>query len=777
MPIEKVSKYNLVTGEDTYAQQNAQNPATSRRVIGWINDDDGSLTREWNEPKWSTAQLTNGSAIPVVYMYEFDQIDPTTGSLTRYYFAVGVIPASGSPLKPQFILKQLVAGVWTTVTVIERGSPTLAIFSSIPAFVSNVNGDNLLHISDGTFSFIFDGTQAAVPQGVGATPQFYEEGMRVQTGTFDGGVQSGPSIDASQAGTFNCSVGRYYWTTNADHAATRIHESSSSAPSASSGALVNKKVIVYQRPGLFSCVSGSPTITVTASPEAPGSNGAALVADWMFGCALYINGQFIGMIGGTAANQLTLAGASVAGVTITNGRAVICDRRATHWHVYASESDGSKIGQLLAQVPVTTMSYTDQSPFLGIAGNLFSSIFRPVRNDPPVASDIIESHKFRQWRRRDGGILPWPFVTAKPYLFSFSANEEVSSGANGNPSECSPGTATGTISDIVNENPYPEETMGIRAMKSHADALYIFSEKNCIPLYGESIDDFGLSQISAFNVGAAGPKSVISTPHGLMFVSYDKNVFLYPSSNYPWAYVPKDINVTAQLIDIGRPITKKLEAMRQDALVDVRLVYYKYGRRDWAVLTYQDTSSTGYTSLTPAPVYHTWVYDFKTKTWFEINKNIASVAVFTQSDGVQVLVGGGVDGFIYVLDDLTGSFASSGNMPTSLLRTALIDFNAPDNYHVPQYVEYEVSNPAMANDLTVNFYLDPANADSPGVPIAITMKPVKRGSNLFRGFFQGGRLCRRLMVEISAASSNVATNFGFLRGIKLASVKGPEVVG
>jgi len=99
------------------------------------------------------------------------------------------------------------------------------------------------------------------------------------------------------------------------------------------------------------------------------------------------------------------------------------------------------------------------------------------------------------------------------------------------------------------------------------------------------------------------------------------------------------------------------------------------------------------------------------------------------------------------------------------MRTALIDFKKPEIYHVFRAIEFEVDSAALANSITVNYYLDPINADSPGIPKKINMLPVDVGSNLFRGFpddNDGGTLCRRLMIEISVASD---TNSGAIRGL------------
>jgi hypothetical protein len=156
--------------------------------------------------------------------------------------------------------------------------------------------------------------------------------------------------------------------------------------------------------------------------------------------------------------------------------------------------------------------------------------------------------------------------------------------SNGAPPECNPGVSLITQSDIINADSYPDQSRFIKALKSHADALYIASEAQVFPLYGETIDDFGVSQVAAFAMGSAGRWAMESTPSGLAIVTYDKKCYLYPTSNYPWAYVPKDVNVTEQLIEIGKPLRNVLANINSAELDNVRLKYYNYQIRNWLVM-------------------------------------------------------------------------------------------------------------------------------------------------------------------------------------------------
>lgn len=889
---EKISRYNLITGEDTFASQTAQNPATSRRLLSLIPSIAGDLTRELPEPLYVPTQLPAG----VMQLYEFDRND-LSGNTVRFYFAATATQ-----------LFQNVSSAWSVVSAVGTlaGTPMFATIN------------NQLHMCDGTNNWLFDGTTwvregfripLSAPQSVtdfgGGTPTNILHpavlangwGASVRPGYFDGVFASssnvaqaysdmtafatssvgaaqaisgndGPfftfyekqhehnyggvvwsgggwtgtatanqflAVDSQVPGSYTtmpqnslvltqnsgvCGVfysldggvtwtplytfstgsadsrgrqwdqiqltpgqnlaniqlmafttsasdlvqliydvritnksmvatqgnggnfvqtTRFYWYNYADQTSTRPHEGTTSPMSAGSGTIASQDASqVFANQG-----------TITLSGTTITGVGTQFTKSAVVGDSLYATSGGIPVLVGTVTliTSDTVMTISLNGLpAVSASHYMTAPPRATHWHLYASEAESSQVGQLLAEIALPAYSYIDTSPWASQPGTLFTSISRPVRNDPSAGSSLMAVHKRRMFRRQDN----------EPNFFFFSAAEEVSSLANGNASECFPGVDVNTQSDIVNEDSYPDSSNHIRALTSHGDALYIATEKQCIPLYGETIDDFGLSQVTAFAVGTAGRFASISTPHGLVFVSYDRKVYLYPTANYPWAYVPKDVNITDSLIEIGKPQRKKFETIKSSDLDDVRLAFYQYGRRNWLLMSFQDNTSA----------YQTWVYDFDTKGWTQLQRGFTSLAVFEVSPGNKVAIGGGPDGFTYVIDDLTGTYSTAGSLPASLWRPALIDFGDPDSHHVLRYIEYELSNPLMANDITVNFYLDPQNADSPGTPRTVVMQQVF-GANLWRGFFAAdgqGTTCQRVLIEFSVASS---TNPGAFRGVKM----------
>jgi len=417
--------------------------------------------------------------------------------------------------------------------------------------------------------------------------------------------------------------------------------------------------------------------------------------------------------------------------------------------LYASESDGSKIGQFLASIPITqnlkTTPFTDESPFIDDPTNQFLPIYRPVRNDPPPPSKILETHKTRLWRIR----------TSAPNFFNYSANEEVSSGNNGDPPECVPGADTNTNSDLVNEVSFPDQSQGIRAEISHSDALYLFSERQCYPLYGQSYDDFALSQVTAFSLGIAGRFAGKSTPHGLAFISYDRKAYLYPVQSTIWSLTPQ-ANATEALNEIGKPLRNTLGDIDPTRLDEVVCEHYFYSIRDWWVLAYPNLDGT----------YSTWVWDFPTKGWFQLQRGFSSLAVFEIGNGQKVLVGGGPDGKTYVIDDQNNLYSFVGTCPQSIFRPALINFGDDSNAHRFLWIELEFSNVALQQDTTVTYWLDPNDVDNPGPGNVIQLAPIIGANRYMASPKENGVICQRMLVEVNAKAS---PNAGVIRGIKLVS--------
>lgn len=564
---------------------------------------------------------------------------------------------------------------------------------------------------------------------------------------------------------FNAVIGRTYWYTVADETAGRGTESDTSPISVSTGPVTQASIKVYPVGGNFTCSSVSPTVTVatdatTGAPPSDGSlvgltpNSTASPLTYLIGKSLWVNGTLIGTISAYTVTgsfnylaTLTLTGNAAA--SITAGYAVIGDPRTTHWHVYGSESEGSKIGQFLASIPVTqnlkSTPFVDESPFISDVTSQFLPIYRPVRNDPPPPSRILETHKTRLWRTR----------FSRPNFFNYSANEEVASGNNGDAAECIPGADVNTNSDLVNEVSFPDQSQGIRAEISHGDALYLFSERQCYPLYGQSYDDFALSQVTAFSMGIAGRFAGKSTPHGLGFVSYDRKIYLYPVQSTVWSITPQ-ANATEALNEIGKPLRNELTNIDPKRLDEVITEHYFFGIRDWFVVAYPQTDGT----------YATWVYDFPTKGWFQLQRGFSSLAVFEMASGQRVLVGGAPDGKTYVVDDQNNIYSFVGTCPASTFRPALINFGDDESLHEFKWLELEFSNSALQKDISIQYWLDPNDVDNPGPGIHIHLAPVK-GANRYMAAPAGkGSVCQRMLLDITAKSS---VNAGVIRGLKLVS--------
>jgi hypothetical protein len=518
---------------------------------------------------------------------------------------------------------------------------------------------------------------------------------------------------------------------------------------------------VYSPPGANNALAG---VAISASGFTNSANNlsAAVVMSSTSSSFVVANPNSVAETGDSitpsvAANTLTLTANALANET--DGRAVICDARCTHWNVYASESDGSKIGQYLFSVPVTqnlnSTPYLDSSPFIDSPSNTFLPIFRPVRNDRPVASKLLTVHKVRQWRRQE----------SSPNFFAFTANEEVTAGNNGDPAQCLPGSNANTVSDMVNVISFPDQSARLRGLVPHLDSLYMFSEKVCYPLYGQSVDDFAIAQNVAFDLGLAGRFAATSTTNGLVFVSYDRRAFLYPTSLYA-GYLAQAGASASALVEIGKPMRNVFSQIPTTRLDEVVSTWYHYGIRDWWVVSFPTSAATD------AP--QTYVYDFAGKGWFALQRGFSSLNVMEVSEGALVLIGGGVDGNTYVIDDQTGTYSPTGNLPASTWRPALIDFGDPETPHIFRRLELEFDSQALAQSAQITVWLDPSNVDSPGVGRTIHLKPTL-GANRYAGFLtdQGGAICQRALLQVYVPSNTVS---GVIRGIKLYSDRAPGFI-
>lgn len=693
-------KYSLVFGENDFTSPAATNPQDARKLKSLIPSISGELERE--RPAITAATIAAGSD-PIRILHQFKH--QTGGVFTIHYFA-----ANSTTLWHA----TSVTGTWTSVLT------TVAI----PVFV---NIDNTLHISDGTSSWIFDGTNY-VKGGLALPPNAPAKTVTAGSGT--------PNIVL---------VNRYYWTTYEDKTSGRsTHEGSSSPISSATGAVANTgNVVVYQEPGTLT-TSNASTAVVGVSTSFSSRH---------VGMYLYTSGQLQGTISAvTDATHLTLA--ANAATTVSGGHFIIAPVRATHWKIYASASEEDKVGLQLAEVAVTTVSYTDTSPMVGATGSIFVNVQRPMLNDPPNATKIMDVYQRRIWRRDE----------AFPSYYTYSAYEEVLAEQAGYNYECVPGVDPNTISpSIVNETSYPDQSAHLTCLRAHGDALFLGTENNTIPLFGQSLADFQMSQVNAFSLGMAGRHAAVSTPFGLVFLSYDKKVYLYPNqvSFFATTYGGDQ---TSSLPELGRPKRYEWETIDGSDFANAQMVFYNYGRRNWLAFAYKKTDAT----------YATWVFDFEAKGWFQLQQGYTSIGVFEVTTGNRALFGTIVSGGNLVLkciDDLTGSIAIPGgtNYPAGTYRF-YTDFGQPGGYFLVKSIEYEKSDPTMEVDVTV--WLDPSDPDNPGTGIPILMAQKRVGaktgtatlSNRYSGSLNSdtGGTCQRLLVEFVVAASTVA---GKLRGV------------
>jgi hypothetical protein len=706
-PVE-FTKYNLVTGENDFTSPGAPNPQDARKLQSLIPSISGEMGRE--RPVVVTATIGAGSSDPVVAFWQFKR--NSLGTLTIHYFI-----ATKSAL---YHTTNAVSGPWTKDLTL----------SDVPVFW---NIANVMHISDGTTSWIFNGINYTIA------------GLPIPVNP--------PNITATAgAGTpALVLVYRLYRITYDDDGfgSGEAHQSSSSPLSAQSGPInASGSVKVRQEPGTIS---------------------RALSSNQIVGIGTAFNQRHVGMKIGPldSAGFATITAVadathctidSAPSITNTNIEYNILPFRATGWNVYASSSETDSVCNFLATVDKSTTSYTDTSPMIGATGSLFSSVTTPLLNDPPNPTRVADVYQRRAFSRVEGF----------PNFFSYSGFEEILAEQAGSPYESVPGADPNTVSPAqVNETSMPDQSAHITCIKAHGDAVYFGTEINTIPFFGTSLETFQFSQVNAFSVGMAGRRAAISTPFGLIFLSYDKKLYMYPSQTAYFATQYGGEQTTA-LVELSRPKRKEFEQISGADFANVQTVFYNYGRRNWLVVTYKRQDAT----------YATWVFDFETKGWFELQQGYTAIGVFEVSPGERVLFGATVSGTtltLQVIDDLTNTFPvpADATYPLGIYRV-YTDFQKPDSIFVVKGVQYEKSDPSMEIDVTV--WLDPADPDNPGTGIVIPMTQRVIGaksvpgpatkSNRFSGTLKSdtGGTCQRVLVEFAVAAGPVN---GVLRGVKI----------
>jgi len=305
----------------------------------------------------------------------------------------------------------------------------------------------------------------------------------------------------------------------------------------------------------------------------------------------------------------------------------------------------------------------------------------------------------------------------------------------------------------------------------------MFSEKQCYPLYGQSVDDFAISQMVTFALGAAGRFAGVSTPNGLVFMSYDKRAFLYPTSLYS-TYLAQGGAAQSALTEIGKPLRNVFSQIPSTRLDEVVSVHYHFGIRDWWVISFPTSVNSD--------VPQTWVWDFMGKSWFQLQRGFCSLQVFEVSEGALVLIGGGADGNTYVVDDQTGTYytvnnqnyavsPSLGNLPVATWRPALINFGNEEIGHIFRRLELEFSSEALAQDVSITAWFDPLLVDQPGQGKTMHLRPAL-GAGRYSAMLAepgSGAVCQRMLLQIQARAS---ANTGVIRGVKLYADPAPGFI-
>lgn len=440
-------------------------------------------------------------------------------------------------------------------------------------------------------------------------------------------------------------------------------------------------------------------------------------------------------------------------------RPVSPPERATHWRVYCSPLDGAQTQFRTATVPITQLSYDDESPDFGEVGSNIQAIAAPINNDPPPKSTVLELHKSRIFAHNGN---------EKNELW-FSALGEVRAFGNGAAEESFPGLAITTQSLLQNFVDAPDQTSETVAAKSWANVLWFFNRKEGFVLTGDGglldnspIRDFWPSQ--AFRIGCAGPQAITTTPYGMAWVTPYRNLVMYAGGGAP--------DPTGALIDLGYEKQKILNQISDDELERAQILFYP--PLNSLVLRF-----TTFDSVNHLLFYSFDIQDSEsgiTGGWYEFT-DVDATAIGTLFDrNKEFLLVGEADGEIRVIEQVAGNTvigkskaligkivlgASSNitNYPAATFRTANTNLQYDGTKDIKKVYVYphrqSVSDDAILsqNVPTVQFWDDVLDPDNPGSGTSVTLSTATKTRN-FRGHLgsAGGTLADRVMVETAFAT-------------------------
>jgi hypothetical protein len=306
----------------------------------------------------------------------------------------------------------------------------------------------------------------------------------------------------------------------------------------------------------------------------------------------------------------------------------VVDTQATHIRLYAT-GDGAAVYFLIARNGIgslATLQFTDTAQSEP-PNPPFSSEISQIYNIPPPIGQFVDQYQSR-------AIVYG--VTGAPQTFFYSNIENTVVGVP--PESFSPlntvtlpigdgklfGTANLPTGFIIWSNRQDMFKMtGLLSDNSVANATQLGATIQRLP----------------YKIGCASPYAVAVTPMGAMWLSSDREVWLFTDN-----YAPKNI---------GKPVQDVLNRINGSRLAFAKISYFKRGERSWLALAVALDSSTFNSKLllldldllssNGQPSFFTFDMATNAPTWYQYDINCEGVCTSYDNNSVNHLLVGDID--------------------------------------------------------------------------------------------------------------------------------------
>lgn len=326
------------------------------------------------------------------------------------------------------------------------------------------------------------------------------------------------------------------------------------------------------------------------------------------------------------------------GVTLTARRYQIFDRQATHVRLYATADGGATYFRIARNgialtgatgtgtLAVCGLQFTDTDPSEPPSGT-FTVEQAQFFNVPPPIGRFVEEYQSR--------LVIFGVDAASQSIFY----SNIESTNIGNPPECfAP----------LNQITFPMKDANVAGMAGLPTGLIVWSDRQDMFKITGLLSDNSIAtsvQLGAaiqrlpYNLGLAGAFAVVVTQLGAIWLSSNKEVWLFTDS-----YAPRNI---------GRSIQNVLSAINPDRIADARMANLRADDRNWVVLSVATGNSTVNNTvlildvdmLSAGGTPSFFVFDMATNqpSWYIFNQVAEAVTPVFDNFGNQHLMAGDFD--------------------------------------------------------------------------------------------------------------------------------------